>query len=103
MHQLPCPSRKCGRAQAESVGMLKQKVWVSSKPGNGKYHCTIDLLFDLFGMSCTITDSFSFYLQNRLIQTSQTGGQWYSDTAPFSIPCLSIPHSVSQLVSMHDY
>jgi len=28
-----------------------------------------------------------FYLQNRLIQTSQTGGLWYSDTSPFSIPC----------------
>jgi hypothetical protein len=26
-------------------------------------------------------------LQNRLIQTSQTGGQWYNDTSPFSIPC----------------
>ncbi len=26
------------------------------------------------------------FLQNRLIQTSQTGGQWYSDTSPFSIP-----------------
>jgi hypothetical protein len=24
-------------------------------------------------------------LQNRLIQTSQTGGQQYSDTSPFSI------------------
>ncbi len=32
---------------------------------------------------------FCFYLQNRLIQTNQTGGQWYSDTSPFSIPCLS--------------
>jgi hypothetical protein len=32
------------------------------------------------------TDNFGFYLQNRLIQTSQTGGQWYSDTSPFSIP-----------------
>jgi len=30
-------------------------------------------------------DNFCFYLQNRLIQTSQTGGQRYSDTAPFSI------------------
>jgi hypothetical protein len=29
------------------------------------------------------TDNFCFYLQNRLIQTSQTGGQWYSDTSPF--------------------
>jgi hypothetical protein len=32
------------------------------------------------------TDNFSFNLQNRLIQTSQTGGQWYSDASPFSIP-----------------
>ncbi len=28
----------------------------------------------------------NFILQYRLIQTSQTGGQWYSDTSPFSIP-----------------
>jgi hypothetical protein len=33
-------------------------------------------------------DNFCFYLQNRLIQTSQTGGQQYSDTSPFSIPCI---------------
>jgi hypothetical protein len=26
-------------------------------------------------------DNLGFYLQN-----SQTGGQWYSDTSPFSIP-----------------
>ncbi len=32
------------------------------------------------------THKFCFYLQNRLIQTSQTGGQWYNDTSPFSIP-----------------
>jgi hypothetical protein len=32
------------------------------------------------------TVNFCFYLQNRLIQTSQTGGQQYSDTSPFSIP-----------------
>ncbi len=34
--------------------------------------------------------NFCFYLQNRLIQTSQTGGQWYSDTSPFSIPCSNL-------------
>ncbi len=50
----------------------------------GKYHCTIDLLFDRFGISC---DNFCFYSQNRLTQTSQTGGQRYSDTSPFRIPC----------------
>jgi hypothetical protein len=33
------------------------------------------------------TDNLCFYLQNRLIHTSQTGGQWYSDTSPFSISC----------------
>ncbi len=40
----------------------------------------------LFGISYMTTDNFCFYLQNRLIQTSQTGGQWYSDTSPFGIP-----------------
>jgi hypothetical protein len=29
-----------------------------------------------------ITEIFCFYLQNRLIQTCQTGGQGYSDTSP---------------------
>jgi hypothetical protein len=33
------------------------------------------------------TEFFSFYLQNRVIQTNQTGGQQYRDTSPFSIPC----------------
>jgi hypothetical protein len=28
------------------------------------------------------TDNFCFYFQNRLIQTGQTGDQWYSDTSP---------------------
>ncbi len=52
----------------------------------GLYHCTVDLLFDWFGISCMTTDNFCFYLKIRLIQTSQTGGQQYSDTSPFSIP-----------------
>jgi hypothetical protein len=32
-------------------------------------------------------NNFCFCLQNRLIQTSKRGGQRYSDTSPFSIPC----------------
>jgi hypothetical protein len=32
------------------------------------------------------TDNFCLNLQNRQILTSQTGGQRYSDTSPFSIP-----------------
>jgi hypothetical protein len=51
-----------------------------------KYHCTVDLLFDWFGISCMTTDIF---LQNRLIQTSQTGGQWYSHTSPLVFPVTS--------------
>ena len=37
-----------------------------------------------------ITDNFCFYLQNRLIQTSQTGGQWYNDTSPLVFPGLRL-------------
>jgi hypothetical protein len=36
--------------------------------------CTVNLLFDWFGISCMTTDNFCFYLQNRLIQTSETRG-----------------------------
>ncbi len=39
-----------------------------------------------FGSAVWQLKVFCFYMQCRLIQTSQTGGQWYSDTAPFSIP-----------------
>jgi hypothetical protein len=35
------------------------------------------------------TDNLCFYLQLDY-QTSQTGGQRYSDTSPFSIPCLNL-------------
>jgi hypothetical protein len=46
------------------------------------------------------TDNFWFYLQNRLIQTSQTGGLWYSDTPPFSIPCTQ--HNDTQHNDIHN-
>ncbi len=38
-----------------------------------------------FRISCMTTDKFC-YLQNRLMQTNQTGGHSYSDTSPLSIP-----------------
>jgi len=52
----------------------------------GKYHCTVDLLFDRFGMSCMTTDNFCFYLQKRLNPNQsnrRSTVQWYF---PFSIP-----------------
>ncbi len=66
---------------------------VSPKTGNtkeGKYHFTVDLLFGLFGINSMTTDNLCFYQQNRQFQTSQTGGHQYSDTSPFSIPCLRV-------------
>ncbi len=60
--------------------------YLSREYYRGKHCGTVDLLFDWFGVSCMTTVFICFYLQNRLIQTSQTGGQWYSDTSPFSIP-----------------
>jgi hypothetical protein len=61
----------------------------------GKHHCTVDLLIDRFGISCMTTDNFCFYLQNRLIQTSQTGGQLYSDTSPLVFPDVDINYDTA--------
>jgi hypothetical protein len=44
------------------------------------------------------TDNFCFYLQNRQIQTSQTGGQWYSDTFPLVFP--GSTHSVTVVLGV---
>jgi len=70
------------------VSRLVSSRWMLLSPSReyqwGKYHNTIDLLFDWFWISFMTTDNLCFYLQNRLIQTSQTGGQ--CDTSPFSIP-----------------
>jgi hypothetical protein len=54
----------------------------------GKYHCTVDLLFDWFGLVHLANKNKNCQLSNSQYQTSQTGGQWYSDTSPFSIPWL---------------
>jgi hypothetical protein len=43
-------------------------------------------------------DNFCFYLQNRLIHTSKTGGQRYSDTFPFSIPSLDLDYLQNRLI-----
>jgi hypothetical protein len=45
-------------------------------------------------------DNFHFYLQNRLIQTGQTGGQLYSDTSPLVFPEL-VYLSISVDLDMH--
>jgi hypothetical protein len=81
---LHCCNERGGQASPHTT-------FIMVYPGNtkGKYHCTVNLLFDWFGISCMTTDNYCFYLQNRLIQSSQTGGQWYSDTSPLVFPGLS--------------
>jgi len=46
------------------------------------------------------TNNFCFYLQNRPIQTGQTGGQRYSDTSPFSIPWLNQSSSLGTVLGV---
>ncbi len=88
-------------AQAESAGVQKQVLRgfytfgtltivdileLNQGTLKGEYHCTVDLLFDKFGISSMTTENFRFYLQKRLIQTGQTGVQLYSDTTPSVFP-----------------
>ncbi len=47
-----------------------------------KYHCTVDLLLDWFGLVCFANKNKNCHLSYSCFQT---GGQWYSDTSPFSI------------------
>ncbi len=58
----------------------------------GKYQCTIDLLFDWFGLVCFTNRNKNFQLSYSRFQTSQTEGQQYCDTFPFSIPWLYYHH-----------
>jgi hypothetical protein len=50
-----------------------------------------------FGLVCFANKNKKCQLSCSQFQTSQTGGQWYSDNSPFSIPCYNqlhaIPHS----------
>jgi hypothetical protein len=48
--------------------------------------CTVDLLFDWFGLACFENKNKNCHLSYSLLQSSQTGGQRYSDTYPLSIP-----------------
>jgi hypothetical protein len=75
------------RQSIKIIVVYTREIW------RGKYHCTIDLLFDWFWINCMTTENFCFYLQNRLIKTSPTGSQWYSDTSPFSIPWIRLRHN----------
>jgi hypothetical protein len=75
---------------AQLFGDYSQKVVLLQGILKGNYHCTIDLLFDWFGLICFANKNKSCQLSYSWFQTSLTGGQPYSDTSPFSIPWLLI-------------
>jgi len=81
---IPCPDMLYLYVNT-TISMKQPKVIPEITKG-GKYHCTIDLLFDWFVISCMTTDNFCFNFQNGLIQTSHTGGQQYSDNSPLVFP-----------------
>ena len=61
-----------------------QETMDCERTHSGKYHCTVRP-FILFGFSCSMMlNEHQFYLFGQ-IQTSQTGGQLYSDTSPYEI------------------
>jgi hypothetical protein len=74
------------RHEAEISEIQKMKAG-NTKGGS----ITVPLTSCLTGLE--LADNFCFYLQNRLFQTSQTGGQQYSDNSPFSIPCFHYLHA----------
>ncbi len=65
------------------------KLYLAREYWKGKYYCTIDLLFDWFGLVCFANKNKNCQLSYSWFQTSKTGGQRYSDTSPFSIPWVS--------------
>ncbi len=71
-----------------SVSVYRKKWLLMFIAGNTKGRIiTVPLASCLTGFELTVWQLtiFCFYLQNRLIQTSQTGGQPYSDTSPFLV------------------
>ncbi len=69
-------------------GLINNVISCTREYSRGKYHCTTDLLFDLFELACFANKNKNCQLSYSWFQASQTGGQKYSDTSPFSIPWL---------------
>ncbi len=73
----------------------KLKDWakfeISAGAWNTKGWCiTVPLTSCLTGLVCFANKNKNCQLSYSWYQTSQTGGQWYSNTSPFSIPCSSV-------------
>ncbi len=80
----------------DSSSVTKKKELVTSKHGanQGILKGSITVLLTSF-LTCleSALRQLTIFLQNRLIQTSQTGGQRYSDTSPLVFPGLLLKPS----------
>jgi hypothetical protein len=88
----PCHPRVKSSSSAAATDRKNDKEVVQITLGlyreyyRGKYHCSIDLLFDWFGSVCFANKNKNCqFFTYSWFQTSQTGGQLYCDTPPFSI------------------
>jgi len=87
MSALICHALICYGVPCSAITYLPMLNCAMLHAGNTKGGSIIvPLTSCLLGISCMTTDNYCFYLEKRLIQTSQTGGQQYSDTSPYSIP-----------------
>jgi len=79
--------------------VLPSSIMFMVNSGNtkgGKYHCTIDLLFDWFGLVCFANNNKIVSCQTADYKTVKQEGN-DSDTSPFSIPCPTIGRLLSLL------
>jgi hypothetical protein len=77
--KLPVPDISDDDSDDDKVGREREEDQRNGKTREykrGKYYCTIDLLFDLFGLLFLQIKTKNCQLSYSRLQTSQTGGQW---------------------------
>ena len=74
-------------------GVSKLGCWIVFAGNTKGGSIAVPLTSCLTGLESVVLQQtfFCLYLRNRLIQTSQTGAQWYIDTSPFTIPLIKSP------------
>jgi hypothetical protein len=60
--------------QLEIMHAIATYISLCREYERGKYHCTVGLLFDWFGLACFANKNKNCQLLYSLLQTSQAGG-----------------------------
>jgi hypothetical protein len=85
MYDHICDAPNCGITNGCPRGVIYDgNVFIVTQSTGHTEQGILKGKYPWFGINCMTTDNFCLYLQNRLIQTSHTGGQQYSDTSPLS-------------------